>query len=83
MNKRAKSPLCGAVRRGQIILFLVQRVPGRGPEQRESGKTVLYLLISIILFISYIIIQLLFEMRTIPSETGNGTPENTLFWLFS
>ena len=35
----------------------VKRVPGRGPEQRESGKTVLYalIIIIIILLISYII----------------------------
>jgi hypothetical protein len=44
------------------IVFLVKRVPGRGPEQRESGETVLYLLIVIIILISYIIIK-----------TGNGT----------
>jgi hypothetical protein len=43
----------------QNVLFcLVKRVPGRGPEQRESEKTVLYLQIIIIL-ISYIIIKLL------------------------
>ncbi len=55
--------------------FLVKWVPGRGPEQRESIKTVLYLLIIIIIIIliSYIIIKLLIKMRTIPAETGNGT----------
>ncbi len=37
------------------MFFLVKRVPGRGPEQRESEKTVLYLQIITIL-ISYIII---------------------------
>ncbi len=40
------------------IFFLVKRVPGWGPEQRESEKTVLYPQI-IILLISYIIIKLL------------------------
>jgi hypothetical protein len=57
--------------------FLVKWVPDRGPEQRESIKTVLYLLIIIIIIIiiliSYIIIQLLIKMRAIPAETGNGT----------
>jgi formate-dependent nitrite reductase membrane component NrfD len=38
--------------------FLVKQVPGQGPEQRESEKTVLYLQIIIIL-ISYIIMKLL------------------------
>ncbi len=38
-------------------VFLVERVSGWGPEQRESEKTVLYLQIIIIL-ISYIIINL-------------------------
>jgi hypothetical protein len=58
-----------------VLVFLVKRVPGRGLEQRESDKTVLYLQIIIIL-ISYIIIKLLIKrkMRTIPAETGNGTP---------
>ncbi len=37
-----------------LWFFLVKRVPGRGPEQRESEKTVLYLQITIML-ISYII----------------------------
>ncbi len=37
-------------------IYLVKQVPGRGPEQRESGKTVLYLLIVIIILIIYIII---------------------------
>jgi hypothetical protein len=50
------------------------RVPGQGPEQRESGKTVLYLLIIIIMLISYIIIKLLIKRRTIPTETRNRTP---------
>ncbi len=40
------------------MFFLVKRVPGRGPEQRESETTVLYLQI-IIISISYIIIKLL------------------------
>ncbi len=40
------------------VFFFVTRVTGRGPEQRESEKTVLYLQIIIIL-ISYIIIKLL------------------------
>ncbi len=37
-------------------VFLVKQVPGWGPEQRESCKTVLYLLIGIIKLSSYIII---------------------------
>jgi hypothetical protein len=53
--------------------FLVKRVPGRGLEWRESGKTVLYLLI-IILLISFIIIKLLIKLITILAKTGNGTP---------
>jgi hypothetical protein len=54
--------------------FLVKRVSGRGPEQRVSEKTVLYLQVIIIL-ISYIIITLLNYklMKTIPAETGNRT----------
>jgi hypothetical protein len=40
-----------------IYIFLVKRVPGQGPEQRESEKTLLYLQINIL--ISYIIIKLL------------------------
>jgi hypothetical protein len=53
----------------------VKRVPGRGPEQRESGKTVLHpLVIIIIILISYIII-LLIKRRTVPAETGDGTLE--------
>ncbi len=44
-------------------------------EQRESGKIGLYpLIIHNIIVISYIIINLLIKMRTIPGETGNGTP---------
>ncbi len=39
-----------------IFVFLVKRVPGQGPEQRESDKTVLYLLIVIVTLITYIII---------------------------
>ncbi len=35
---------------------MVKQVPGCGLEQRESGKTALYLLIIIIILISYIII---------------------------
>jgi hypothetical protein len=35
--------------------FLVKWVPGQCPEQRESGKTVLYLPIINIVLISYII----------------------------
>jgi hypothetical protein len=46
---------------------LVKWVTGRGPEQRESGKTVLYPLIIIIILISYIIIKLLIKMRIIPA----------------
>jgi hypothetical protein len=53
--------------------FLVKRVPGRGQEQRELGKTLLYLLIVIIILISYIIIKLLIKRRIIPAETRNGT----------
>jgi len=53
--------------------FFGKRVPGQGLEQRESGKTVLYPLI-IILLISDIIIKLLIKMRTISAETRKGTP---------
>jgi hypothetical protein len=53
-------------------IFFVKWVPGQGPEQRESGNTVLYPLIIIIL-ISYIVIKLLVKMRTVPAETGNRT----------
>ncbi len=37
-------------------VFLVKQGPGPGPEQRESGKTVLYprIIIIIIILISYI-----------------------------
>ncbi len=39
-----------------LYFFLVKQVPGRGPEQRESGKNVLYVLIIIIIvLISYTI----------------------------
>jgi hypothetical protein len=31
------------------LVFLVKQVPGRGPEQRESDKTVLYWLIVILI----------------------------------
>jgi hypothetical protein len=48
-------------------------VPGQGPEQRESGKTVLYPLIVIIILISYTIIKLLIKRRTFPAKTRNGT----------
>ncbi len=47
-------------------VFFVMRVPGQGLERRESGKTVLYLQIIIIL-ISYIIKLLIKrKTRTIP-----------------
>jgi hypothetical protein len=46
--------------------FWFERVMDRGPEQRESNKTVLYLQIIKIL-ISYIIIQLLI-MKNHPSR---------------
>jgi len=59
--------------------FLVKQVLGRGPEQRESGKTVLYPLIIIIILISYIISKSLIRRRTIPAETGNGTPTKLFF----
>ena len=39
-----------------VYIFLVMLVPGRGPEQRESGKTVLYLQMIIIIIIGYIIV---------------------------
>ncbi len=38
---------------------MVKRVPGRGLEQREPEKTILYPQIIIIILISYIIIKLL------------------------
>jgi hypothetical protein len=63
-----------------VSVVLVKRVPGQGPEQRESGKTVLYALI-IILFISYIIIKVLIKMRTISAETGKGTPMWVFYWI--
>jgi hypothetical protein len=55
-------------------MFFLMRVPGQGPERRESGKTVLYLQIIIIL-ISYIIKLLIKrKTRTILAKTRNGTP---------
>ncbi len=39
-----------------IYYYLVRWVPGQGPEQRESDKTVLNVLIVIIILISYFII---------------------------
>ncbi len=36
-------------------IFLVEQVRGLGPEQREFGKTVLYLIMINIILISYII----------------------------
>ncbi len=64
----------------EIFVFLVKQVPGRGPEQRESGKTVLYLPIIIIIILIYYYIKLLIKMRIIPAETGNGTLL-IMFWL--
>ncbi len=41
----------------RMEFFLVKKVPGHGQEQRESGKTVLYtLIIIIIISISHLII---------------------------
>jgi hypothetical protein len=60
-------------------VFLVKQVPAKGPEQRESGKTVLYLLIIIIMLISYIIIKLLIKSRAIPAETRNRTPKANVY----
>ncbi len=60
------------------MFFIVKWVPGWGRAQRDSSKTVLYLLINIIILISfilYIFIKLLTKMRTIPAKTGNGTPQ--------
>jgi hypothetical protein len=54
------------------LVFLVKRVPDGGPEQRESIKTVLYLLIIINILICYIIIKLLIKMRTFTAKTGNS-----------
>jgi hypothetical protein len=62
------------VENGSFFVFLVKKVPGRGPEQRESGKTVLYLLIIIIILISYIIITLVIKIRTITAKIRNRTP---------
>jgi hypothetical protein len=56
-----------------ISVFFIRRVPGQGPEQRQSNKTVLYLLIVIIMLIIYSIIKLLIKRRTIPAETRNKT----------
>jgi hypothetical protein len=39
-----------------VFFFLAKQVPGRGLEQRESEKTVLYLQIIFTILISYIII---------------------------
>ncbi len=41
---------------GSSAFFMVKRVSGQGPEQRESEKAILYLQIIIIL-ISYIILH--------------------------
>ncbi len=49
-----------------LSIFWVKQDPGRGPEQRESDKTVLYLPIVINILISYIIIKLLMKRRIIP-----------------
>jgi hypothetical protein len=38
-----------------VYIFLVMLVPGRGPEQRESAKTLLYLQMIHIILISYTI----------------------------
>ncbi len=59
--------------------FLVKRVPGWGPEQRESEKTVLYPQIIILLMnyinIYYYMLVLNYQFRrTIPAKTRNGTP---------
>ncbi len=64
----------------QKLNFFVMWVPGQGLEWRESGESVLYLQIIIIL-ISYIIIELLIkrEMRTILAETWH---ENHLNFVF-
>ncbi len=51
------------------VNILLKQVPGRGPEQRESIKTVLYRLIISTILISCIIIKLLIKMRTFPAKT--------------
>ncbi len=67
-----------------IKLLIIENHPSRNQKQNlivlfcfvfanKEPKTVLYPLITIIL-ISYIIMKLLIKMRTIPAETGNGTP---------
>jgi hypothetical protein len=56
-----------------FFYFLVKWVPGQGPEQRETGKTVLYLLIVIIILISYIIIKL-----ALKGEPSQQKPETEL-----
>ncbi len=68
---------------GQEFFCLVKRVPGQGPEQRESSKTVLYLLIVIILLFSYIIIKLLIKRRTIPAKARNRTPGQKFYLVKS
>ena len=73
MIDAASKTLDKLVKKVLMFFFLVKRVPGRGPEHRESDKTVLYLLIVIIILISYIIIKLLIKRRTISAETGKGT----------
>jgi hypothetical protein len=60
-------------------LFLVKRVPGRGPEQRESEKTVLYQHI-IIIFISNIIIKLLIVGNQ-PSQNRKQNSNQLVFWF--
>ncbi len=48
-------------------MFLVKRVPGQGPEQRESGKIVLYLQI-IIIWIGYYTLLLNYWLKWEPSQ---------------
>jgi hypothetical protein len=64
---------------------LVKQVPGWGLEQRESGKTVLYLQINILL-ISYIIIYYYAVIKLLindnyPTWNGKGNSQKLMFTL--
>ncbi len=63
----------------RVYIFLVKRVPGWGPEQRETEKTVLYLQ-NIIIFISYVIIKLLI-MENHPSWNWKWNCTKIVFFL--
>jgi hypothetical protein len=77
MRFHAKGRLLDWGRSGWMFVYLVNRVPGQGPEQRESEKTVLYPQIIIIL-ISYIIIKLLIN----ENHPGRNRKQNSRGWMF-